>query len=331
MKIYVWGTGRLTGKVLGKYLAVDQVTAFVDNDERKQEWLGKPVIRPAELVKRDYDAVIVITLHSPEIYQQSKALGLDMKKMIFLYQNIALHDLNQDYDLVASIFGREYAAIVKDRYHLVRGVETRNGLCLKDKYSRGGGGYFQTDYVRMKCFELAVKEIRKRNVPGDVAEVGVFQGEFAQFINAAFPDRTCYLCDTFEGFQPEEADWEMQQGNATEAFVEAYKNTSEDIVMQKMEHKERIVIRKGYFPETMRDIETTFAFVSIDMDFEESIYDGLRYFYPRLAHGGYIFLHDYNSSLRGVEKAVDRYEKEQHILLPKVPLCDANGTLVIAK
>ncbi len=38
-----------------------------------------------------------------------------------------------------------------------------------------------------------------------------------------------------------------------------------------------------------------------------------------------------NSSLYGVENAVDRYEKEQHILLPKVPLCDANGTLVIAK
>lgn len=138
MNLYVWGTGRLTGKVLGKYLAVEQVTAFVDNDARKKEWLGKRVILPSELAKKDYDAVVVITLHSPEIYQQSKALGLDMKKMIFLYQNIALHDLNQDYDLVANIFGREYAAIVKDRYHLVRGVETRNSLCLKDKYSRGG-------------------------------------------------------------------------------------------------------------------------------------------------------------------------------------------------
>lgn len=74
----------------------------------------------------------------------------------------------------------------------------------------------------MKCFELAVKEIRKRNIPGDVAEVGVFQGEFAQFVNAAFPDRTCYLCDTFEGFRPEEAAQEMQQGNATQAFVNAY-------------------------------------------------------------------------------------------------------------
>lgn len=329
MNLYVWGTGRLTGKVLGRYLAVEQVTAFVDNDAQKTEWLGKPVIRPAELAQRDYDAVIVITLHSPEIYQQGRELGLDMKKMIFLYQNIALQDLNQDYDLVASIFGREYAAIVKERYHLVRGVETRHSLCLKDKYSRGG--YFKTDYVRMKCFELAVKEIRKRNIPGDVAEVGVFQGEFAQFVNAAFPDRTCYLCDTFEGFQPEEAAQEMQQGNATQAFVNAYQNTSEELVMEKMEHKDRIVLRKGYFPDTMQDIDTAFAFVSIDMDFEASIYEGLRYFYPRLSRGGYIFLHDYNSSLYGVEHAVDRYEKDHQILLPKVPLCDANGTLVIVK
>ena len=49
-----------------------------------------------------------------------------------------------------------------------------------------GGGYQESDYVRIKCFELAVKEIRKRNVRGSVAEVGVFRGEFAQYINHAF-------------------------------------------------------------------------------------------------------------------------------------------------
>ncbi len=44
-----------------------------------------------------------------------------------------------------------------------------------------------------------------------------------------------------------------------------------------------------------------------------------------------IFVHDYNSSLLGVEKAVDRYEQEEQIRLCKMPLCDANGTLVIMK
>ncbi len=42
-------------------------------------------------------------------------------------------------------------------------------------------------------------------------------------------------------------------------------------------------------------------------------------------------MHDYNSSLSGVEKAVDRYESELQLRLCKMPLCDANGTLVIMK
>ena len=37
------------------------------------------------------------------------------------------------------------------------------------------------------------------------------------------------------------------------------------------------------------------------MVIENSIYEGLKYFYPRLSLGGYIFVHDYNSSLYGVE------------------------------
>jgi len=47
--------------------------------------------------------------------------------------------------------------------------------------------------------------------------------------------------------------------------------------------------------------------------------------------GGYLFVHDYNSSLLGVEKAVDKYERELEEELHKMPLCDANGTLVIMK
>ena len=71
--------------------------------------------------------------------------------------------------------------------------------------------------------------------------------------------------------------------------------------------------------------------MSVDLDFESSIYEWLAYFYPRLESGGYIFVHDYNSDLRGVERAVDRFECEKQVSLCKVPLCDANGTLVITK
>lgn len=81
----------------------------------------------------------------------------------------------------------------------------------------------------------------------------------------------------------------------------------------------------------MDGLEEQFAFVSIDVDFEESIYEGLKYFYPRLTSGGYIFVHDYNSSLLGVEKAVDWFERDCGESLCKMPLCDANGTMVVMR
>ena len=71
--------------------------------------------------------------------------------------------------------------------------------------------------------------------------------------------------------------------------------------------------------------------MSIDVDFEKSIYDCMDYFYPRMQGGGYIFVHDYNSSLAGVKKAVKEYEEKLGQALHIVPLCDANGTLVITK
>lgn len=193
------------------------------------------------------------------------------------------------------------------------------------------GGYKDSDYVRIECFELAVKEIYKRGVEGAVAEVGVFRGEFAQYINAAFSQKMCYLFDTFEGFNANEALREMKNGNCTNAFVEAYKQTDIEVVLTRMQNLDNVVIKQGFFPETLGGLEETFAFVSLDVDFEESIYEGLKYFYPRLNRGGYIFIHDYNSDLRGVEKAVDRYEKDAGMMLCKMPLCDANGTLVVTK
>lgn len=327
MNVYVWGTGRLVGKVVGIYIQLDEIEAFVDNDSSKKEYMGKSVICPQELLKRDYDAVLVINLYREEIYKQCEELGISLKKVIFLYNNCKMQDVNDNYDLAEKVLGKKYTQIIKNRYHIVRGVEA-NGepeLLLKsDNYS-------QTDYVRIECFKLAAKEILKRNIQGAVAEVGVFRGEFAQYINAAFPERKCYLFDTFGGFDKKEALQELEKKNCTDSFIEAYKQTNIGMVVQRMPYFDNVVIKQGYFPESLEGLEEKFAFVSLDMDFEDSIYEGLKYFYPRLEKGGYIFVHDYNSSLRGVENAVDRYEADEKVLLAKTPLCDANGTLVITK
>lgn len=107
------------------------------------------------------------------------------------------------------IFGKEYANIVRNRYHIIRRDEGNNVPCVGDICSTGW--CFATAYVRMRYFELVVKEIKKRNIAGVVAEVGVFRGEFAQYINAAFPDRICYLCDSFERGDTIEANTEIKK------------------------------------------------------------------------------------------------------------------------
>ncbi len=153
-------------------------------------------------------------------------------------------------------------------------------------------------------------------------------------MNEKFPSRQLFLFDSFEGFIPEEFVTEQQKGNCDETFQDYFRQTDVTRVTRCMPHPEMCVIRKGFFPESIEkeDWKEQFAFVSIDVDFEESTLEGLRFFYPRLVENGYIFLHDYNNDrLIGVKNAVERYEKEIGIVLKKVPICDISGTLIITK
>jgi len=329
VKIFIWGTGRVAGNIIGNYIDLNLVEGFIDNTADKKEYMGKKVFSPDRLLNMEYDAVLVANLYSTEIYNQCINLGIDLKKTIFLYKNYVIQDLNNDYEFIKEILGERVSDIVKNRYHMIRGVEMQGKLCLHDKEEKES--YLENDYVRIKSFEMAVKEVRKRNLSGAVAEAGVFKGDFAQFINYAFPNKDLYLFDTFEGFDANEALAEVKAGNCTDVFVQTYKQTNVEAVLSKMEYPNRVIIKQGIFPESINGLESDFAFVSLDMDFEESIYAGLEYFYPRLLEGGYLFVHDYNSSLTGVERAVDRYEKNNNIKLCKMPLCDANGTLAITK
>ena len=178
---------------------------------------------------------------------------------------------------------------------------------------------------------MVVSEIKKRNLKGSVAELGVFRGEFAQYIHYAFSDRICYLFDTFQGFDEDEAKKEIAAGNINDDFYDFYQKTTVDVVLSKMVRSENIVIKQGLFPHSLEGLEDSFVFVSLDVDLEDSIYEGLNYFYPRLVNGGYIFVHDYNSKCLGVRTAVDKYEKINKCILSKDPLVDVNGSLVITK
>jgi len=184
------------------------------------------------------------------------------------------------------------------------------------------------DYVRICSLELVAHEIKSHSIPGCVAELGVYRGFFARYINMAFPERTLYLFDTFESFNPKDVEYDRNLGYASGKF--SCKNTSIDLVLSKMPNPKVIKPIKGYFPDSAIGIEETFSFVSIDVDLFDPTYEGLKYFYPRLAHKGYIFVHDYNdSSKKGVKQAIMQFCNDMNITL--VPIPDGGGSAIITK
>lgn len=185
------------------------------------------------------------------------------------------------------------------------------------------------DYVRVSVLELVANEINENNIEGDCAELGVFKGDFAKYISALFPKKKLYLFDTFEGFSSEDVGVDVKKGYST--GKQDFSDTSIREVLRKMPNRENCVIRKGWFPKTTEGLESQkYAFVSIDADLYEPIYQGLTYFYPRLTCGGVILIHDYNNKqYKGVKHAVRNYSKEHGV--PFMCLPDICGSAVMLK
>ncbi len=184
------------------------------------------------------------------------------------------------------------------------------------------------DFVRHTTLELCYEEIILKNIKGNVAELGVYKGEFSQKLNHLFSDRKIYLFDTFEGF--DDKDIEIEKAQNFSDGKQDFSDTSIDLVMQQMTYPENCIIKKGFFPETAEGIDDRFCFVSLDTDLFEPIYQGLLFFYPKLEKGGYIFVHDFNNDgYKGTRHAVTKFCSENKISY--VPIPDNSGTVIITK
>ncbi len=184
------------------------------------------------------------------------------------------------------------------------------------------------DYVRLASLELAADEINSSNLQGEVAELGVYKGKFARYINQYFPQRKLYLFDTFEGFDKTDVKAEVE--NNFSSGEQDFSNTSVEEVLKRMPFPDKCIVKKGYFPSTAQGLKEDFVFVSIDTDLYDPVYNGLCYFYPQLVKGGYIFVHDYNNdAYKGAKEAVRKFCAEYNV--SKFALPDSAGSAVIIK
>jgi O-methyltransferase len=185
------------------------------------------------------------------------------------------------------------------------------------------------DNIRWLQMGLIAQEIERKKMAGAIAELGVYRGGFSRFISRAFKNRKYYLFDTFEGFKDSQIEFDAKTFNAV---GDDFKNTSTQIVMDAINKSNNldIIFKKGFFPESAQNTDDTFVFVSVDVDLYEPTRDALWYFYPKMAPGGYIMVHDLMANkYQGCRQAV--YEFCESMNISFVPLPDAICSALIIK
>lgn len=149
--------------------------------------------------------------------------------------------------------------------------------------NNGDGLIFHND-TRIAQLKLLMMDIKRKGLEGNIAELGVYKGDFAKYMNAVFPEKKLYLFDTFEGFNDDDEDAKDERTGYNNLFVD----TNIDIVLNKMKSRQNIVPRIGWFPDTLAGMpeDEEYCLVSLDTDIYQPMLKGLEYFYPRLQKGG---------------------------------------------
>lgn len=271
----ICGTGGLA-QYLERYLKKEvKIVAYVNSFKEEKEINGKPVVAEADIVKYTYDYIVIAFSNFILGKDRLRNLGVLEEKMVayhfngtFYYSNNPMQSMFDDTyreqtngNMIPEIFD-----LPEKRYYLCSMIKADMKMPI------------EYDFVREKTLELLIDEIKRKNITGSCAELGVYRGEFARKINGSLSDRTLYLYDTYEGFN----DSEVKNDNSINwgTKLEHFKDTSIESVLNHMPAREKCVIRKGFFPETFTEQSERFAFVSIDVDLYDPIKNGLDTFYP---------------------------------------------------
>lgn len=163
---------------------------------------------------------------------------------------------------------------------------------IQDIYSRV---YSTVDYPRM----LSIGRLLQTLPPGEVWELGVYNGGSARLTTQVVPERTKRFFDSFQGLSaPSEHDTHAAGSfRADEATVRAFVGG------------ENTYWHVGWIPETFQGLENSVvAYAHIDLDLHDPIKSSLEFIYPRMVPGGVILFDDYGCpGCPGAKKAVDDF------------------------
>jgi O-methyltransferase len=187
-----------------------------------------------------------------------------------------------------------------------------------------------TSRERIVAVMDAVRYVVDRDIPGGLAECGVWRGGSIMAMiltlqDLGRDDRDLYLYDTFEGMTPPtEADGQLEGKHALEIWNEAEGTEdrawghffnpeifNEDVVRENVlgtgYPAERVHFVRGKVEDTLPgQAPDEVALLRLDTDWYESTKHELVHLYPRLSDRGVLIIDDYGH-WKGSRKAVDEY------------------------
>lgn len=157
---------------------------------------------------------------------------------------------------------------------------------------------------------------KTRDIPGDIAECGVFRGDslipMGIYVKQQGINKKLYAFDSFEGFAPSVVE-DLRFGGAHDEWKipGVMNDTSYELVAAKAKtfHLSNITLVKGFFDTTFPAYSgLKFSYVHLDCDAYAAYQECMTFFYPRLSTGGIISLDEYNDPpWPGCNKAVDEF------------------------
>ncbi|MDX6769779.1 MAG: TylF/MycF/NovP-related O-methyltransferase [Elusimicrobiota bacterium] len=169
-----------------------------------------------------------------------------------------------------------------------------------------------------------------REIPGDVAECGIFRGSSLAAIAAKLRSlgsrKGLWAFDSFQGLPaPKEADTQLVDGAQNRKAAQGYfGDTSIELVRRKLEavaYEGPVHVVPGWFQDTLSKAPARLSLAFLDCDFYESYQICLRELWPRLSVGGVMIFDEYYSiKYPGARKAIDEYfadKKDKPTLAPQ--------------
>jgi len=172
-----------------------------------------------------------------------------------------------------------------------------------------------TPLPQIKLLINAINETK--DLPGNIIECGSNRcgttSILANYLKSKNIMKTIYALDSFSGFIPDEIQKERELG-LTSFPEKSYHYNSYMYVkkkIKKLKLDDIVVLKKGYFHETLPNINSDYCLGFIDCDLGESMNYAAENIWPRLVKDGFLFFHDYGwKGYQNVKPVVDNFVKK---------------------